>query len=88
MNKQEWCFKVETLAKAGGWMVYDSFHKRIEGFPDFVLVRHKIVFVAILNNDEEPNVEQLQWKESIEKAGVTWMAWRPRDLEKLEEYLE
>ncbi len=49
------------------------------GWPDLVLVKHRVLFVELKTNVGRLRPEQVQWLDRLTAAGQTVLLWRPRD---------
>lgn len=92
--------QVIRLARLQGWMVAHfrpGMNRRGEwqtavagdgaGFPDLVLVRERVLFVELKSDTGSLEARQHAWGEALVAAGATWLVWRPRDWDQVEETL-
>ena len=82
--KSEWAFQAELIREALrlGWKVFHhpDMRKAIgRGFPDLVLVKHRVVFAELKRPRKQPSERQREWRDALQAAGADWRIWRPAD---------
>lgn len=50
-----------------------------KGFPDLVLVKHKIIHAELKIHPNKPSDEQLEWARRLTAAGASVYLWTDRD---------
>ena len=71
------------LAHIYGWrLVYHTFRSQHSpsGFPDYVLVRERVVFAELKTEKGKPTPFQTEWLDGLRSAGAEVYLWRPSDL--------
>lgn len=74
------------LAYSTGWQrVYHVFKSRNSpaGFPDWVLIRERIVYAELKREKGKPSPEQIRWLDDLVRAGGEVYLWRPSDIEEI-----
>ena len=74
--------KVLTLARLHKWRWFHCHDSRRSpaGFPDLVLVRgSKLLFRELKTATGRASAAQLEWLESLQRAGQDARVWRPAD---------
>lgn len=95
LTEAEFLEDVVELAKLSGWIVWHSIPTQIrpgrwvtagkghKGFPDLCLAHpdHGAFFLELKVGRNQPSIEQVQWIETLNRAGVeAYVAW-PKDME-------
>jgi len=58
------------------------------GFPDLVLVRDRVIFAELKSERGRTTLQQREWLQALEAAGVEVFVWRPRDWNEVERTLK
>lgn len=85
--EKEWAKQLfETkkgLATMTGWtLVYHTYRspRSPAGFPDWVLVRERVIYVELKREKGKPSAEQVVWLDGLARAGAEVYLWKPSDL--------
>jgi hypothetical protein len=72
---------VTDLFEENGWKWFHvNLPKRSKiGWPDLVLVKHRVVVAELKVGDNQPTAAQVGWLEAFQAAGVDSHCWRPSD---------
>lgn len=62
-----------------GWTVPVAADGR--GFPDFVFVRDRVIWVELKAGRGRLEPDQIAWRDALIAAGQEWHLWAPHDLE-------
>lgn len=83
--ERDWSRQVRELAQTLGWTVYHTHDSRKSdvGFPDYVLVRDRVIFLELKREKTRPTDKQRDWIRSLHAAGCEVYLARPRHLEAL-----
>lgn len=81
MSERDWQGQVLDLAKLQGWLAYHVFDSRRSepGFPDWVLVRDRVMFAELKSDTGRLTAAQRHWLGRLADAGAEAHVWRPRD---------
>jgi len=81
VSERDWQRTVLDLAKLQGWLAYHTRDSRGSepGFPDWVLVRDRVVFAELKRDAGKLTREQRHWLAQLAAAGAEAYVWRPRD---------
>jgi hypothetical protein len=76
-----WQRTVLDLAKLQGWLCYHTRDSRGSepGFPDWVLVRDRVIFAELKSDAGKLRPAQRRWIGRLADAGAEAYVWRPRD---------
>ena len=79
MTEKSFQSLVVFYAKSRGWRVYHTYDSRRSepGFPDLLLVRHKILYRELKIEKGRVSPAQKAWGESLTEAGADYAVWRP-----------
>jgi hypothetical protein len=96
VTEADWQKSVIDLAQRLGWRVAhfrtaptQSGHWATpvgadgKGFPDLVLVRHRVLYRELKADRGQLRPDQRTWLAALEAAGEDVAVWRPRDFEEL-----
>lgn len=78
------------LATLTGWnRVYHTFRSRNSpaGFPDWVLIRDRIIYAELKSEKGKPSDAQIVWLDALALAGGEVYLWRPSDLDEIAQIL-
>lgn len=50
-----------------------------KGFPDLVLVKHRVIYAELKIHPNRPSAEQLEWARRLTAAGADVYLWTDRD---------
>lgn len=72
---------VTDLAEANGWKWHHhQISKRSKsGWPDLILVRHRVIVAELKVGTNKPTAPQLGWLEAFQAASVDAYLWYPQD---------
>ena len=81
---------LKDLALMLGWKVYHTFNSKfsVAGFPDWTLVRERIVFIENKRMQGKMSQAQEEWRDAILSAGGEWDLLRPDGLQQMAEILK
>jgi len=73
------------IARLLGWRAYHTFDSRKSqaGFPDLVLVRERVIFAEIKREGERPRPSQVEWLNSLARAGAEVYVWTEADYDEV-----
>jgi hypothetical protein len=74
--------QVVSLCRQFGLYHYHSHDSRrdaMAGFPDLVIVGHKILYRELKSRTGELEPDQKRWMRRLVHAGADWELWRPAD---------
>lgn len=73
---------VVNMAKNLGWLVQHTYDSRRSepGFPDLVLVRHRVMFRELKRTNGRLTKDQEKYLERLARADADQGVWRPWDL--------
>lgn len=73
---------VINMAKNLGWLVYHTHDSRRSepGFPDLVLVRHRVLFRELKRTNGRLTKDQEKFLDRLGRADADQGVWRPWDL--------
>lgn len=79
-----------SFAKMVGWLGYHTKDSRQSepGFPDWVLVRERHLFVELKTDKGRLSRYQMVWVERLKLAGAEVYVWRPRDWDEIVKVLQ
>lgn len=94
LTEKQWTGQVAELARSLGWKRYHTFRSERSpaGFPDEVFCRDRVVFAELKreltgrksdDRARQPSPLQVEWLDSLARAGCEVYLWRPSDLEEL-----
>ena len=71
------------LARMLGWRCYHVLRSKGSepGYPDWTLVRDRVIFVELKKQDGQLSAAQREWIDALRDAGAEVHVWRPADLE-------
>ena len=85
-NERDFTKVVIAYAELCGWWCYHvtNVHGRLRGqtsvgFPDLVLVKHKVLYRELKVGKNKLSMRQKQWGDHLQAAGEDWAVWRPHD---------
>lgn len=70
-----------SLFKGLGWKGYHPFNSRksVAGYPDWTLVRDRVVWIELKTEEGDASADQLNWIDDLKKAGGEVYLFRPSD---------
>jgi hypothetical protein len=73
--------QVVDAAKKLNWTGYHTWLSAHSagGFPDWMFVRERIIFVELKRQNKDPTPKQTEWLERLSQAGQEVYIWRPSD---------
>ena len=74
-----------AMTKDGRWVTPVAADGK--GFPDLIIVRHRIVAAELKVGNNVPTEEQIEWLDRLRIAGVATFIWYPEDWDKIMEVL-
>jgi hypothetical protein len=88
-SEKEFQAQVIQLARLLDYMVYHTHDSRksAKGFPDLVLVKHRIIFAELKIGKKVPTEAQRQWIIALREAGAETYVWWPENLPQIGEIL-
>jgi hypothetical protein len=81
-TERDWSRTVIDYAKLRGWdLRYHTQHSlgSDAGFPDWLLVRDRVVFVELKGDGGKLSPHQTRWVEGLRAAGAEVHVWWPSD---------
>ena|SRR3990167_674060 len=81
--------QVLALAQLCGWKCYFTWTsiRSPAGFPDFCLVRDRVLFAELKTAKGKVTPAQQEWLDALRAAGQEVYVWRPEDLLEIAEVL-
>ena len=85
MTEKQFQSHVIRYAKKRGWQIYHTYDSRRSepGFPDLVLVRHKVLYRELKTDRGKLTEPQKAWGNSLTTAGADYAVWRPKELQEI-----
>ena len=89
LTEKEFSAQVAALAKTLGYLRYHTFRseRSPSGFPDEVLVRHRIIYAELKRVKGKPSDEQARWLTALTTGGGECYLLRPGDLQEFAKVL-
>ena len=83
--EKEWEHEAKDLWTQLGWLAYHTFDSRRSpaGFPDWVLVRERIIYLELKREKKAPTDKQKVWLKRLLAAGAEVYVPQPHHLEQL-----
>lgn len=83
LTEKDWQTQIIGLAKTLGWRCYHTLRSKgsAPGYPDWTLVRDRILFIELKREDGKLSAAQSDWLMALSKAGGEVYVWRPSDLD-------
>ncbi len=82
LTERDWERQIVNLAKTLGWRCYHTLRSKGSqpGFPDWTLVRDRVVFLELKREDGKLSEPQKEWLGALLSANAEAYVARPRDL--------
>jgi hypothetical protein len=99
MKEAEFTRQVIQLAQLYGWRVAHFRPARTlhgwctpvagdgAGFPDLLLLRETLLAVELKVGRNKPSAKQVEWLESLKRAGIFARVWTPADWNEIQQTL-
>ncbi len=74
------------VAATCGWqLAYHTFRssKSPTGFPDWVIVRERVIFAELKTEAGQPSLSQREWLDGLARTGCECYLWRPSDIDEI-----
>ena len=85
LSEKQFQSQIIDIAKRCGWIHYhvpDS--RRCEpGFPDFVIIKDKVLFRELKTEKGRLTPAQKMWGEKLTSAGANYAVWRPSNMKEI-----
>lgn len=89
-SEDEFQTEFVALFKRQGWKGYHPFDSRksVAGYPDWTLVRDRVVWIELKTEEGVASADQLNWIDDLKKAGAEVYLFRPSDWQEIAEVLK
>jgi hypothetical protein len=90
LTEAQFSAQVVELARLFGWThIYHTWRSKhsAAGFPDYVLVRERVVFCELKTERGKLSDAQRDWLEALNRAGQEAYCFRPHDLDLIADIL-
>jgi len=80
MSEAQLQTNVIEMAEALGWRVFhcrDSRRQKVEGLPDLIMVRERVIWAELKRSKKDATVLQWQVIEELKRAGQEVYVWHP-----------
>ena len=85
MNEKQFATAVEDALRLFGWCFYHVYEQGVyarrstKGFPDYICVRERVIFMEIKGDKGELTQHQQEWIDLLRCAGQEVYCWWPKD---------